>query len=515
MKKFAQSVAGASIFIAFFGFISRGLGFFREVIFASFFGLSEDFDIYLIGAVLPLTINIIILTFGQNYIIPNYSRIKQNDQSLSQNFIKTNFYFFIFSGILLAFLLYLLSDIILTLYLQQSNSLTKQTAINIFNLFLITIPFNCGISVINAYQQSNFEFRYSIVSQLLPNIFVLLSLLILSELNIYVIPIGFIVGSIAQLIFLLSKSPEVLFVKTKIIYSLNQFKEIVSGGFIIVILIESIGQLYVISDRYFYNFINPGGISALNFAQILFLLPVSIITMALSTAVFPKFSLLFNEKKNTELKEIINQGIVVSVVVFIPVMFLFLFYGGNIITLLYERGRFSVNDTFITSQVLFYYALSIVLYAAYGILNKLMYSIGMIKKLLLITLLGIVLKILLNFFLVEKMQQNGLALSTSISYSFFFLAAIITIYRETELIKINQIATEIIFNLSNAVISYYITNQFLSISQIFKNSQYFGPIIFLSIFTLNIFVLETSSAIIIHRLSTKFKFLTKDGNATE
>ncbi len=75
-KKFASTVAGASIIIIFFTIIGRGLGLIREAAFAHQFGLSKEFDIYLIGAVIPAVINSIVMYLGQNYFIPNYKRFK-------------------------------------------------------------------------------------------------------------------------------------------------------------------------------------------------------------------------------------------------------------------------------------------------------------------------------------------------------------------------------------------------------------------------------------------------------
>ncbi|MDR3626627.1 MAG: hypothetical protein P4L45_07330, partial [Ignavibacteriaceae bacterium] len=63
-KKFTSTIAGASLLITVVGLISRGMGFIREIIFANFFGLSADYDIYLIGTVLPVAINTIIIYLG-------------------------------------------------------------------------------------------------------------------------------------------------------------------------------------------------------------------------------------------------------------------------------------------------------------------------------------------------------------------------------------------------------------------------------------------------------------------
>ena len=71
-RKFTSTVAGASLLLATLGLLSRGIGFIREVVFASYFGLGKNYDIYLVGAVLPITIDTIIFYLVQNYFIPSF-----------------------------------------------------------------------------------------------------------------------------------------------------------------------------------------------------------------------------------------------------------------------------------------------------------------------------------------------------------------------------------------------------------------------------------------------------------
>ncbi len=121
-KKFTSSVTGASIFLVIFALFSKGLGFIREMFFANFFGLSQQFDLYLIGAVLPLTINTIIIFLGQNYLIPAYNNIKEKEPDVVDNFLRINFLFFLFGGLIIAILLYILSGPLISLYLHGSKS---------------------------------------------------------------------------------------------------------------------------------------------------------------------------------------------------------------------------------------------------------------------------------------------------------------------------------------------------------------------------------------------------------
>ncbi len=78
----------------------------------------------------------------------------------------------------------------------------------------------------------------------------------------------------------------------------------------------------------------------------------------------------------------------------------------------------------LTFGVLRFYSLSLVFYSVYAVFNKIFYSLNKIKILLGITIAGLLIKLILNFLLID-LEQNGLALSTSISFMFFFLASYI------------------------------------------------------------------------------------------
>ena len=205
-EKFTSTIAGASIFIVLIGLISKGLGFFREIIFANNFGLEKEFDIYLIGAVLPLTINTMLLYLGQNYFIPIYNQIKEKKSASLIDFVQINFYVFIFSGIFISIFLYLFSNQIIELYLNKENLLEVETTIIIFQIYLLSIPLNCGISILTAQLFVNYEYKFPILSQLVLNTTVVVLLIFFSEkFNIYIIPISYIVGTVLQFGFLIIK----------------------------------------------------------------------------------------------------------------------------------------------------------------------------------------------------------------------------------------------------------------------------------------------------------------------
>lgn len=501
-KKFTTTIAGASIFIAVSGFLSKGIGFFREIVIANFFGLSVDYDIYLVGAVLPLTINTILLCIGQNYIIPQYNKLRTKNEELAIGFVQSMLIVFFLCSTFVTILLYSFSDLFITSFFQLNNSNFHEIVKEIFRLFLFTIPLTSIISVIIAYQQSTFEFRYFVISNILLNTMVLLSVILLSSINIYSIPIGYIIGIVLQLIYLVTKS-KILFVGLKFFSNIKNVDFSFSYSILTIILIESISQLYVISDRYFFNKVSIGGISALNYSQTLFLLPISILTIALSTAIFPKFSELINRKLIVDLEKLLNQGISSIVFLFVPIMFLFIYFGKFIIKIIFERGMFSSTDTLITNDVLVFYSISIVFYAVYGIFNKLIYSAGLISKLFIITLIGTMIKIALNFILVNYFQQVGLALSTSLSYFFFFTTSYFLILNKFNFVDKYIFPKEFFFHSINGAFALLIAELLLVTDLISTNSQIIEMFIFILFYLVNLSLLKNESIKSIYKVFIK------------
>ena len=239
----------------------------------------------------------------------------------------------------------------------------------------------------------------------------------------------------------------------------------------------------------------------MNYAQNLFLLPISIFSIALSTAIFPKLAQSFSKGMFFELEKKFNESIKVTLVIFVPVTFILIFYGDFILRLFFERGRFKGIHTLITYQVLILYSISLIFYAAYHIFNKMIYSIGLQVKLLVITILGLVIKVVFNFLLVGSLQENGLALSTSISYLFFFLASIFLIYKHISFNNKNVFLTEFIFHLFNGLFSLFLTK---NISILFSERSYIITFVeialFLILYVVNIYIIRRSSFLMLKQI---------------
>lgn len=458
-KKFSSTVAGGSLIITLAGVISRGFGFIRELIYATIFGLQADYEVFLVGSILALSINTAVYYLAQNYFIPSYIKYSK-DRVKADDFFVNTFWIFVFLSFVFSAVLFLLTPVVINSYMNyELSSYLRGTAFSIFKILLITIPLNAAYSILTAYLQAKFDFKSPALSSLFLNITIIVLVLIFNELfGVLSIAAGYLLGTLFQLLFLfliLEKQERLLLLKINFnVRRVSKLDQVLA----FTILVEAINQIYPLIDRYFYNDVERGGIAALNYASNVFILPISIISIAISTAMFPGLSENLRTKSLTDLFEKLKNFFSVNLFLFVPVTFIFFFYGEPIIRLLFQRGEFSLNGTLMTADVLKFYSISLIFYSAYAVLNKLMYGGNLVKQLLIIVLAGLILKISLNFTLVDLMKQNGLALSSSVSYIFFFAASFAISVRKIRMEGKDLFYSGFLFPVLNALLSFLLVS---------------------------------------------------------
>lgn len=497
IKRFTSTFTGAFLFIMLINIVGKGLGFFREILFAGYFGMGTDFDLYLVGAVLPMTINTVILCIGQNFFIPSYNKIKASNEKSVAEFSNNTINIFGIGSIVISLLLFVFSAPILHAYLYNIDINIFNQTLTIFQIFLLSIPLNSLISIIIARQQAEYKFKYPAMSRLLLNISIIPILIVFADsLGIYTIPIGFVTGTFFQLVYLLFKTK--INIKLFSIEKQSELREVLNFTIIRVLLIETITQVYLVADRYFLDWVSPGGLSALNYAINVFILPISIISTAIGTVILPKFSHSIYSYKVKDLIENHRDSIRINLFIFVPVSFLFFVYGGDVIRLFFERGKFTLDNSIVTFNVLKLYTLSLVFYSAYTINNKIIYGARLLNQLLIITVLGIIIKIILNFLLVTKFDQYGLALSTSISYIYFFILSIYLIKKKIPELKHSIFFKELMFYIVNGLICYFVVEllfQFLFEVKVYEDLIKF--VMFYLAFLFNLYILKYDSLTLI------------------
>jgi len=458
-KNFFSTVAGATILISILGIAAKGFGFLREIIYAGYFGLKSDFESFLVGYVLPITINTAVLYLGQNYFIPEFSKVKVNNPGEADSFLNKNIRLFFISGFIAGLVLYIFAGFIIDNYLHNSSPVLQNTALNIFRILILTIPLNAVFSIISAYLQTEFRFTHPALAQLLMNVFVIVFVLMFTGLwGIYSIPFGILLGSFIQLFYLM------WIIREKLTFN---FKELFTNPFsfsgfgkplLMIVFMEVINQLHVVIDRYFINSVDSGGIAGLNYAITVYVMPLSIFSFALSSAIFPQLTKLFGNNQIDELNKQFLKALKINSFVFIPVSAIFIFYGDVVIRVFYQRGSFGAGDTLLTASLLRIFAYSLLFYSAFSVINKLVFTLGLVKKLLVISVSALFLKVLLNFILAGIYKQDGLAYSSTICYIYMSIAGYLIVIKKVSFsftgVYLQSMAVDVI----NALISFFLSS---------------------------------------------------------
>jgi len=160
--------------------------------------------------------------------------------------------------------------------------------------------------------------------------------------------------------------------------------------------------------------VQEGSVAHLYYAQRLYQLPLGVFGIALASAVFPFLSSAAVRKDLKEFSHILNQGIRLVLFIALPATIGLILVRTPLIELLFQRGKFTPEDTQRTSWTLLFYALGISAYFLQHLTIRAYYSFQDSVTPVKIAVRVIGLHFLLNLVLIWFLGTGGLALSTAL-----------------------------------------------------------------------------------------------------
>lgn len=196
-------------------------------------------------------------------------------------------------------------------------------------------------------------------------------------------------------------------------------------------LSSSIGQLNIFIIQFFAAGLREGSMAAFRFGNLIIQLPLGILLTALLVPLLP---LLTQAAQNPDsghlaLKDRLNQGLRPILMLTFPITLLLAAYGLFAIRLLFERGKFSYADSWLTYEVMVFLALSITVYAIRDLLIRAFYALGDSRTPFSTSFVTIVAMVLGSVLLVPKLGVGGIALASSISAGVNFMVLAFLLHR--------------------------------------------------------------------------------------
>ena len=352
---------------------SRLLGFFREILLAKWTGVSSAADTLDLAFIVP---DFLFYLSAGGYLaitlIPILSdRSKRNKDSLNDYFLS------LFYGLSLIFI-----SISLIFFLLRSSlgNLLEVKDLDLFLRLFGPIVFSQAFFFIGAilmsYQYFNNDFKYPALAPVIYNFSIILFGWLNSstpESTVYGFAVGGFVGSLVghffiQVIGVQKSGLKIKFLSPKFSY----IKE-----YLTISLPLIIGQSIAVMDeqlfRVFGSYLGAGTVASFRYARRVVLLPVGIVAQAVGVASYPTLSKLFVDEKYIELKLLIRKHLS-SLFLFNALMAVILIVNSEeIISLVYERGRFTSSDVKRVSSIMNIVALGVIPWSVNQIITRAYY----------------------------------------------------------------------------------------------------------------------------------------------
>lgn len=396
--------------------IAKVIGFVREIVLAYVYGTSMYSDAYLVAMNIPLVIFAVIGGTLGTVFIPMYFEVSNTlGEKKAIEFTNNTFNLVMLQCILLAILGLIFTEKLVEFFAIGFKGEVLKVTIDFTRIIIVGIVF-IGLSyIMNAYLQIKNKFVISGLMSIPKNIIIVLSIILSSKFNPYIIIWGTLIGTIVEFLFLFIMATKNEY-RYKVYMNIND-KYIKKAVWLMgpVLIGISVNQINTMIDRTLASTLVEGSISALNYANKLNGFVMALFIASIAAVIYPILSKLSNENNKDKFVNYIVQSVNSVILLVIPISVGAIVLANPIVKILFQRGEFDSRATGMTAIALVMYSIGMIGFGLRDILGKVFYSLHDTKTPMVNGIIAMVTNIILNIILVKYLKLAGLALATSIS----------------------------------------------------------------------------------------------------
>ena len=404
--------------------VSRVLGLVRATIIAYYFGASAATDAYFSAFKIS---NFFRQLLGEGALgssfIPLYNeKIEIEGEEKGKEFIYSILNLIFAFSTVVTLLMIVFSQDIINLIVNGFPTETKILASELLKIMSVYFIFISLSGMICAMLNNFKQFAIPASTSIFFNLAIILASMGFSKtFGISALAYGVVIGGVFQLLVVL---PSFFKIVKGYSFKINWRDPYLKKIFVLMcpMLVGIVArQVNTIVDQVFASYLQEGGVTALENATRLYLLPVGVFGVSISTVIFPVLSKAVAKNDLKAAENNIVKGLNILLFLIIPSMAVLTFYSADDIRLTLSYGKFGEDAVKVTSEVLLYYSLGLYFYTAIYLMTRAFYSVKNSSYPVRFSIVSIVINIVLNFVLIKPMAYKGLALSTSIASGVNFL----------------------------------------------------------------------------------------------
>lgn len=174
-------------------------------------------------------------------------------------------------------------------------------------------------------------------------------------------------------------------------------------------------HINLFADMIIASFLSAGSISYLYYADRLNQLPLGVVGIAVGTALLPMLSKALAKGDMEEGRDLFNRALEMCLLLALPAATALAVIPGELITVLFERGKFDAADSAATTLVLQAYALGLPAYIAIKVFSTAHWARHDTVRPVKISIVATLLNILLSLILIRFIGVAGIALATGLT----------------------------------------------------------------------------------------------------
>ena len=454
MSKVAKTTLGLMIITM----LSKFMGFIRETVLVAIHGASAIADAYITAMNMPFVIFATIGAALGTTFIPLFFEIENNDgRENALNFSNNIFNIVIILSFLLALLGYVFAEPLTKLFAMKFEGETLKLATGFTRTIIWGMIFIGLSNIMTAWLQIKGKFFIAGIVGIPYNILIIIGIILSSNNNLKLLGIATLIGTASQLLIQLPSALKSgykyrLYLNLKDKYLIKMMRLIVP-----VFIGVGVNQLNTVIDRSLAYTLGDGAFTILNSANKLNNFVLGLFTATIISVIYPNLSKLCNEEKRDNFVNTIKKSINSIVILIVPISVGAIVLAEPIVRIVFERGKFTQQDTKMTAIALSFYSIGMLAFSLRDILNKVFYSLKDTKTPMINGTISMIINIILNVILIKFMGYGGLAFATSLSAIICIILLLLSLKNKIEYFGQDKILITIIKCTISAVVMGIVT----------------------------------------------------------
>lgn len=411
-----NSIFKTGIFIMLLIITGKLVAFGKDILVSSFFGATMETDALFMAFNITSIIFVAFYSTVSLVFLPLY-----NEQRLKHSLNDTNLFtsnvitVYLFITLCIMALSIIFAPEIISLINTSTNIESVSLTVTLLRIMTLSFLFTVFVSFITSIQLSNEQYMAPHFMPIISGLIVMISIVVFAP------KYGIYVPAVAGVFALIVQAPLYRWLARKnfsYCFYLNlKDKNLKKMGFLFLpsFLGISIDQVNIMVDTILASGLQEGSISALNYSNRLISFSSGIFVMAIMSIMYPLFSKYVVNDEHERLSKAIQKSMRILLLGMIPITAIILIYSKEIVSIVFQRGKFDVLATETTAFVFLFYGLGVIFLALRELFNKVFYAQKNTKTPLLISFIAVCVNIILSMIFVKNMGVEGLALASSIS----------------------------------------------------------------------------------------------------